>query len=235
VTDAAGTPHNDKLSFDRFGGRRDADWSAGISSGDLVTMRQSEDERFSRGFTDHEVLNRIGFVHMNGRVYDPRIGRFVSADPIVQAPFHSQSYNRYSYTSSGPLSYTDPSGVANAESQLLAGCTPDSNSRTLGIEELTETGSYSATSWDLVGRDNLWTLGSDFTLNDRLPEPMIEGSGGAPDPGAAPKDSPRNPPDDVDDDYTYTENRNAAQGALFMLTTWAHAIEAAMGSPDSTP
>jgi hypothetical protein len=53
---------------------------------------------------------------MNGRVYDPRIGRFVSADPIVQAPFHSQSYNRYSYASNSPLSYTDPSGYKTTSS-----------------------------------------------------------------------------------------------------------------------
>jgi hypothetical protein len=47
---------------------------------------------------------------MNGRVYDPRIGRFVSPDPIVQAPWFSQSYNRYAYVFGSPLSYTDPSG-----------------------------------------------------------------------------------------------------------------------------
>jgi hypothetical protein len=47
---------------------------------------------------------------MNGRVYDPELGRFMSADPFVQAPYNSQSYNRYSYTFNNPLSYTDPSG-----------------------------------------------------------------------------------------------------------------------------
>jgi RHS repeat-associated protein len=72
--------------------------------------RQREAQRFYRGFTDHEQLNRTGFIHMNGRVYDPRIGRFVSPDPIVQNPTFSQSYNRYSYTFNSPLSYTDPSG-----------------------------------------------------------------------------------------------------------------------------
>jgi hypothetical protein len=49
---------------------------------------------------------------MNGRVYDPRIGRFVSADPILQAPAFSQSYNRYSYVYANPLSLVDPSGYA---------------------------------------------------------------------------------------------------------------------------
>jgi RHS repeat-associated protein len=114
VTDASGTKLNDKLSFDPFGGRRDADWSTDIASGDLVTIRQNEDERFSRGFTDHEMLNRTGFIHMNGRVYDPRIGRFVSADPIVSAPTFSQSYNRYSYVLNNPLTLFDPSGFGPA-------------------------------------------------------------------------------------------------------------------------
>jgi hypothetical protein len=29
----------------------------------------------------------MGFIHMNGRVYDPSIGRFLSADPNIQAPY----------------------------------------------------------------------------------------------------------------------------------------------------
>ena len=47
---------------------------------------------------------------MNGRVYDPKIGRFLSPDPIVQAPTNSQSWNRYTYVFNSPLNYTDPSG-----------------------------------------------------------------------------------------------------------------------------
>ncbi|OIR25173.1 hypothetical protein BGC33_05595 [Bathymodiolus thermophilus thioautotrophic gill symbiont] len=52
----------------------------------------------------------MGFIHMNGRVYDPSIGRFLSADPNIQAPYNTQSYNRYSYTINNPLKYTDPDG-----------------------------------------------------------------------------------------------------------------------------
>ncbi len=47
---------------------------------------------------------------MNGRVYDPTLGRFLSADPYVQAPYFSQSYNRYTYTFNNPLIFNDPSG-----------------------------------------------------------------------------------------------------------------------------
>jgi hypothetical protein len=34
----------------------------------------------------------------------------VSADPFVQAPYHSQSLNRYSYVWNNPLTFVDPSG-----------------------------------------------------------------------------------------------------------------------------
>ena len=47
---------------------------------------------------------------MNGRVYDPTLGRFLSADPFVPNPTATQSFNRYSYVNNNPLSYTDPSG-----------------------------------------------------------------------------------------------------------------------------
>lgn len=47
---------------------------------------------------------------MNGRIYDPTLGRFLQADPHIQAPMNSQNYNRYSYVLNNPMSYTDPSG-----------------------------------------------------------------------------------------------------------------------------
>jgi uncharacterized protein RhaS with RHS repeats len=47
---------------------------------------------------------------MNGRVYDPAIARFVSADPNVQTPENLQSFNRYAYVLNNPLKYTDPTG-----------------------------------------------------------------------------------------------------------------------------
>jgi RHS repeat-associated protein len=64
-----------------------------------------------RAFTGHEQISELGgLVHMNARLYDNQIGRFLSADTIIQAPNDSQSYNRYSYVRNNPLMYTDPSG-----------------------------------------------------------------------------------------------------------------------------
>ena len=54
----------------------------------------------------------MGVIHMNGRIYDPLIGRFMSADPIIQAPGNLQNYNRYSYVMNNPLNLTDPSGFS---------------------------------------------------------------------------------------------------------------------------
>lgn len=56
---------------------------------------------------------------MNGRVYDPELGRFLSPDPVVQAPYNTQSYNRYSYVLNNPLSLVDPSGYCYDDTVLL--------------------------------------------------------------------------------------------------------------------
>jgi RHS repeat-associated protein len=63
------------------------------------------------GFTGHEQDDDQGLVNMRGRVYDPRLGRFLTPDPIISAPLSGQSYNRYAYVLNNPLKYTDPSGL----------------------------------------------------------------------------------------------------------------------------
>lgn len=63
-----------------------------------------------RAYTGHENVEGLDIIHMNGRIYDATLARFMQADPFVQAPTNTQSYNRYSYVLNNPLSYTDPSG-----------------------------------------------------------------------------------------------------------------------------
>ena len=64
-----------------------------------------------RGYTGHEHLPWFGLVNMNARLYDPAVGRFLSPDPLIQAPDNTQSYNRYSYCLNNPLRYADESGM----------------------------------------------------------------------------------------------------------------------------
>jgi RHS repeat-associated protein len=70
------------------------------------------------GFTDHEMLADQTLVHMNGRVYDPVLGRFLSADPFVERAADAQSYNRYSYVGNDPLGATDPTGYFSFKDAL---------------------------------------------------------------------------------------------------------------------
>ena len=71
----------------------------------------SFDQYFDRGYTGHEhLLEEFGLINMNGRMYDPNLGRFLSPDNYIQSPGNPQNYNRYSYCLNNPLKYTDPDG-----------------------------------------------------------------------------------------------------------------------------
>ena len=92
----------ERLSYDAWGKRRFTD-GTDDAAGTITSQT-------TRGFTGHEMIDEVGLVNMNGRIYDPQIGRFMSADPFVQDPTNSQSLNRYTYVGNNPLSCTDPSG-----------------------------------------------------------------------------------------------------------------------------
>ncbi len=64
----------------------------------------------NRGFTGHEHMDVFGLINMNGRVYDPVLGRFLHPDNNIQLPNFTQNYNRYSYALNNPLMFTDPDG-----------------------------------------------------------------------------------------------------------------------------
>lgn len=63
-----------------------------------------------RGFSGQEMLDSVGLIHMNGRVYDMYLGRFLSVDHVIQNLALSQTLNAFSYVMNSPLSYVDPSG-----------------------------------------------------------------------------------------------------------------------------
>src|SRR6185312_14402510 len=101
------------LGYDAWGARRNPDESpASYASFDVPVG--------GREFTGQEQIPDVGLVNMNGRVYDPTLGRFLSPDPNVQAVEDLQSYNRYSYEKDNPLKYTDPTGFFWKEVGLSA-------------------------------------------------------------------------------------------------------------------
>ncbi len=63
-----------------------------------------------RGYTSHEHFLELGIIHMNGRLYDPLLRRFLNADEHIQDSENTQNYNKYSYVLNNPLMFNDPSG-----------------------------------------------------------------------------------------------------------------------------
>ncbi|MEO1336675.1 MAG: RHS repeat-associated core domain-containing protein, partial [Myxococcota bacterium] len=94
----------ERRSYTPFGERRHSDWS---QTGALASPT---DSNYMVGFTGHEDEYEFGWVNMDGRTYDPRLGRFMSADPLVAELYNSQNLNRFSYVFNNPMSLIDPSG-----------------------------------------------------------------------------------------------------------------------------
>jgi len=129
----ASTSTAQEYSFDAWGRRRNpTDWSYNITTQPALFA--------DRGFTSHEFLSQFNLYNMNGRMYDPLVGRFLSADNYVQDPTATQNYNRYSYCLNNPLKYNDPSGwLTDAEMDEVETTWNDMVSN----PESTSTGMYS--------------------------------------------------------------------------------------------
>ena len=107
VTGAGGVVKH-RASFATYGQRRNAvTWSGALLQNDWQEIANN----IRRRYTGHEHLYSIGLTHMNGQVYDPAIGRFLSADPIADG-LGTPRDNRYAYVGNRSLSITDPSGYA---------------------------------------------------------------------------------------------------------------------------
>jgi RHS repeat-associated protein len=103
----------DAHGMDAFGKPRGRDWQPSPAPGtDKLHPGGDFNVTTERGFTGHEHLDDTYLIHMNGRVYDYRLGRFLSVDPIISNPANSQSINPYSYLGNNPLSGVDPTGYA---------------------------------------------------------------------------------------------------------------------------
>lgn len=87
----------------------------------------------NRGYTFHEHYDKLGLINMNGRVYDPIVGRFLSVDPLVSNPLSAQSYNGYSYCLNNPLKYADPSGYISAPVAMTPYACDQETGRPLGM------------------------------------------------------------------------------------------------------
>jgi RHS repeat-associated protein len=144
-----------RMSFSTWGERQKADWKPGpLTSTELNTYNAIT----TNGYTGHDQLDNHNLIHMGGRVYDPNLGRFLSADLFIQSPYNSQSFNRYSYTFNNPLSYTDPTGYMSDMMQHFMNV---SFHQSTSWQWATTTSYVLATRWTTAA-----TINPDGTLSD---------------------------------------------------------------------
>ncbi len=85
-----------------------------------VVVQRSEYEPFGKllnrplengpGYTGHVTDAATQLTYMQQRYYDPRIGRFLSVDPIATDPNSGAMFNRYRYGKNNPYGFVDPDG-----------------------------------------------------------------------------------------------------------------------------
>lgn len=110
----ATTDHNGtvtgRYAYDPFGKRRYTNSTYDAFGALVVDWTTDTNTGTDRGYTGHEHLDDLGLVHMNGRIFDPNIARFLQADPFIQDPNNLQNFDRFAYCFNNPLVCTDPSG-----------------------------------------------------------------------------------------------------------------------------
>ncbi|QCX53038.1 RHS repeat-associated core domain-containing protein [Elizabethkingia sp. JS20170427COW] len=139
-----------------------------LSNGNLIV---------DRGYTSHEHFAEVGIIHMNGRLYDPLLRRFLNADENIQDPHNTQNYNKYGYVLNNPLMYNDPSGeflaflgVSAFWKAVIIGATVGLASYTLGlavtgnIAQWNIGGALKSTFFGAVGGATSFGIGSIFSV-----------------------------------------------------------------------
>lgn len=81
-------------------------WGARIE----VCPDDPEYHTYQIGYTGHLHLDHLQLVHMTGRVYDPHLARFISADQIIDGLERAVGFNHFAYVSNNPLRLIDVTG-----------------------------------------------------------------------------------------------------------------------------
>jgi RHS repeat-associated protein len=199
---------HERRSYDAFGVRRNPQWGKPPAAPQASNVNM--------GFTGHEP-DELGLVNMKGRIYDPKLGRFLMTDPLVSRPFFSQSWNAYSYVLNNPLKYVDPSGFEEEEKKQAR-------------EELSSRGSY-ITDTGTTGYTEVWTYtygangGGGYPADNVKPAstgPSAPGDGAseAGPIGAVDDTSVKNHPLDPQGAPEKGRVRTVAERALVEVVSW---------------
>ncbi|MET9542556.1 ricin-type beta-trefoil lectin domain protein [Streptomyces sp. NPDC006553] len=97
LTIDAGTLAVTRRAMDPFGNARGTQPAAGVWGG-------------QKGFVGGTRDDTTGLTYLGARQYDPAAGRFLNADPVIDAD-DPQQWNGYAYSGSNPVNATDESGL----------------------------------------------------------------------------------------------------------------------------
>src|SRR5690606_34852288 len=90
ITDEAGNKLEQR-HYDAWGNFTHLKIGSGAVITDKATLKSAM-LLLDRGYTSHEHFMQVGIVHMNGRLYDPLLRRFLNADENIQDPTNTQNY-----------------------------------------------------------------------------------------------------------------------------------------------
>ncbi len=107
--------HNDHLGgtnviSDKAGDKRDL---TEYDPFGLVTRHDRYGKDFNTiwaGFTGKHLDDESGLMYYGARYYNPKLGRFITPDTIVQSPGNPQTLNRYTYCNNNPVNLIDGDG-----------------------------------------------------------------------------------------------------------------------------
>jgi RHS repeat-associated protein len=85
-------------------------------SGEAWVEESTNTQRTPYRFTSKELDEETGLYYSGARYYDPRVGVFISTDPLMQSNparglTESHFYNLYHYANNNPLKFVDPDGL----------------------------------------------------------------------------------------------------------------------------
>jgi RHS repeat-associated protein len=114
------------------------------------------------------MLPQFALINMNGRMYDPLLGRMLRPDIQVGDMANTQAYNMYSYALNNPLKYTDPSGWEN-DDPTVTSCSdtyttnPDGSSVSSSTMTNSNGDSYSSSTY--TDANGNWNSSSTSTVD----------------------------------------------------------------------
>lgn len=106
ITEMADSVNVNRYYYDPWG--RYCDASGNMSS--IYGKGGNAGNPFYRGFLGQEHDLKYGVINLNARLYDPFIGRFLSADPVYDSSRSIFGFNPYIYGNNCPSMYADPDG-----------------------------------------------------------------------------------------------------------------------------